>query len=266
MAHYTYFENDRNQDINNTFFDDQNGAIDQIDFTTLSNQQIRIYSGQIDYSSKIVSNGRFESGIKYVGIDSNSALFQNGLEPIMSAITTSDGSFEYDESTLAGYFDVDVNWKKTKLSLGLRAEYTESKGHQPQTDTTFKNDYLEWFPNFSIRHDLGHDKNLLLYYYRRITRPRYEQINPFQLFQGFNSTVEGNPRLLPATRHYLAAGYDFNKWIGFELFYRYRLNQLRLLTFQDNTNNLVRFVNSNVKRELGYGLDIIFNKKILLTN
>lgn len=262
MAHFTYFENEMDQLVATDFFDSGETLVDEIDFNTLSSQQIRIVSAQVDYESPMGEKGGLSLGTKFASIDSNSSLSQEGVESLNNGIAAADGSFNYDEQIYAAYTDFDFSWEKTNLSFGLRAEYTETTGEQVATGEVFRNNYLEWFPNFSIKHDLTNDRNLLLYYYRRITRPRYDEINPFQLFQGFNSTVEGNPRLQPATRHYLAGGYNFNKWIGFELFYRYRRNQLRRLTFQDNDNNLMRFVSSNVDRELGYGIDIIMNKKM----
>jgi hypothetical protein len=262
MAHFTYFDNERNQVVNNAFFDTAQELVDEIDFNTLSTQQIRIITAQADYESEVGKKTTLSVGTKFAGIDSNSSLLQEGVQNLNNGILAADGSFDYDEQIYAAYTDFDFAWTSTNLSLGLRMEYTETKGEQTATGEVFRNNYLEWFPNLSFKHELTDDKSILAYYYRRITRPRYDQINPFQLFQGFNSTVEGNPRLQPAIRHYLAAGYNFNKWIGFELFYRYRRNQLRRLTFQDNTGNLVRFVSSNVDRELGYGIDLMVNKKI----
>ena len=262
MAHFTYFENERNQMVSNSFFDSVSNLVNRIDFSTISNQQIRIFSAQVDYESEWGKKTELSLGAKFAGIDSNSQLSQEGVENLANGIRALDGSFSYDEAIYAAYSDFDLYGNKTELSIGLRAEYTRSRGELVASGVVFKNNYLEWFPNLSIKHDLSDDRSILLYYYRRITRPRYDQINPFQLFQGFNSTVEGNPMLQPATRHYLAAGYNFNKWIGFEIFYRYRRNQLRRLTFQDNINNLVRFVSSNVDRELGYGIDLILNKKV----
>lgn len=260
--HFTYFEKERQQEILNDFFDADGNRVDEIDFDTSSDQQIRILTAQMDYDSKLGKKGNFSTGIKFAGIDSNSALLQNGTEVLSNTINATDGAFDYDEQIYAAYGNFDFSWEKTDLAFGLRTEYTESQGLLLSTNEVSENHYLEWFPNFSIKHDLEKDRSIVLYYYRRITRPRYEQINPFQLFQSYNSTVEGNPGLLPATRHYLAGGYNFNKWIGFEIFYRYRRNQLRTLTFQDNSENIIRFINSNVDRELGYGLDLIVNKRI----
>lgn len=261
-VHFTYFEKEREQDIANAFFDAEGDQVDEIDFNTFSGQQIRLATAQLDYDAKMGKTYHFSTGLKFAGIDSNSDLFQNGTEGLSNNIGATNGSFNYDEQIYAAYGNLDFSWQNTDVALGLRMEYTESQGTLVDNGEVFKNVYLEWFPNFSIKHDLEKERSLLLYYYRRITRPRYEQINPFQLFQSYNSTVEGNPRLQPATRHYLAAGYNFNKWIGFEFFYRYRRNQLRTLTYQDNSEKIVRFINANVNRELGYGFDVIVNKKI----
>ncbi|MEN1784004.1 MAG: TonB-dependent receptor [Bacteroidota bacterium] len=260
--HFTYFEKEREQEVRNDFFDSSEILLNEIDFGVQSGQQIRIVTGQIDFKSKLGAHGKYSSGAKFAGINSNSALRQNGTEVIAGDNGLEDGSFDYKEHIYALYGNMNLQWQKTAVILGLRTEYTKTEGLLLQKQEIFKNNYLEWFPNFSFKHELTKERSIILYYYRRITRPRYDQINPFQLFQGFNSTVEGNPRLRPATRHYLAGGYNFNESIGFELFYRYRRNQLRTLTFQDNTLNLIRFINANVDRELGYGIDFIVNQQI----
>jgi len=260
--HFTYFEKQREQDVTNDFFTSTGDLNNEIDFTTVSDQQIRITGGQLNYDSKAGEHGKFETGIKFAGIDSNSFLEQNGTEALNIDDLATDGSFEYDEQIYAAYANMKFSWDKTELAYGIRTEYTQTQGTLLRTNETFRNNYLEWFPNVSIKHDLQKERSLLLYYYRRISRPRYDQINPFRLFQGYNSTVEGNPRLQPATRHYLAGGYGFNKWFSIELFYRHRTNQLRTLTFQDNTQNIVRFINTNVDREQGVGVDLILNKTV----
>lgn len=260
--HFTHYDEERGQELSNVFFNEQGQIIDEIDFGTNQNQQINIYSAQIDFDSNLGEKGNYYVGSKFAKIDSKSELTQEGTEGLTTNLLASQGVFDYDEQIYAAYASANLNYEKLQMAFGLRAEYTRSKGNLISGDEEFENEYLEWFPSFSTKYDLGNDRNLLLYYYRRITRPRYNQINPFQLFQGYNSTVEGNPGLQPATRHYLAGGYNFNKWLGVEFFYRHRRNQLRILTFQDNANNILRFVNTNVDRELGYGIDVIINKRI----
>lgn len=261
--HFTYFDETRDQNITNDFFNAPEDSVNEIDFSTFSNQQIRIFTAQVDYENPLDDFWDFEAGIKYAGINSESLLRQTGTEFAQNTnLLADEGLFEYDEHNYAAYSSFGFNKDDWQLRAGLRAEYTNSTGFLQGDEQAFENNYLEWFPSFSVQKKLKKNKRIKLYYYRRITRPRYNNLNPFQLFQSFNSTVEGNPRLLPATRHYLAGAYSFNKELSVELFYRYRQNQLRTLAFQENENRLTRFVHANVDRELGYGIDVILNKKM----
>jgi len=263
MGHFTYYDSGSGQTIENDFQDSTGAIVDEIDFKTNTEQQIRLYSLQTDYSRPLGKKNRFETGVKFAAIDSDNRLSYDGdVLTTMSSILANQGEFEYKENIYAAYLSYSSQSDDWRTSFGLRTEYTESTGRLDAENDIFKNAYLEWFPSFSIQHSFEKGKKAKLFYYRRITRPRYRDLNPFQLFQSFNSTSEGNPQLQPATRHYLAGSYSLNKWLTFELFYRNRKNQLRQLAFQDNENQLIRFISSNIDRQVGYGIDAIIDKSI----
>lgn len=262
-AHFTYYDSGTEQNIENNFLDISEILVDEIDFRTNSDQQIRLYTLQTDYSLPIGKKNKFETGLKFATIDSENNLLQVGeIVANTPTILADEGKFKYKESIYAAYLSYGSQNENWRTSFGLRTEYTESTGRLDFDGAVFENNYLEWFPSFSLQRTFVKGRKAKLYYYRRITRPRYLNINPFQLFQSFNSTFEGNPQLQPATRHYLAGAYSFNKWLTVELFYRNRKNQLRELAFQDNESKIIRFISSNVDKELGYGLDLILDKSI----
>ena len=119
---------------------------------------------------------------------------------------------------------------------------------------------FQLFPSGSIQYTPNDKHDFNLYYFRKITRPRYSSINPFQTFQSTFSTIEGNPELLPATRYYLAGGYTFDDTYTVEVFYKNKKNGLGELIFQNNDSNLLRFISSNLDQETAYGIDFSLNK------
>lgn len=264
-AHYTYYDLDRQQDLTTDFFDDQGQLTSENDFITFNEQQTDLFSVQTDFETPIFDTGKFETGVKYARIKSESAIVQE-VDAAQGAIDpTTAADFSYDENIFAAYVSYASKWDKWNLSAGLRAEYTETTGEFSLDTSINTNDYLELFPTASLQFTPNKKHNFKVSYYRRITRPRYNNINPFQSFQSNNSVFEGNRFLLPSFKNLATLSYTLNKEYTFELYYRYHNDIQRQLTFQDNESRFLRFVSSNLDRELSYGLDFIVNKEIMET-
>ncbi len=262
-SHYTHYDSDRGQDIATDFYDIEGNPSGENDFTTRSQQKINLYSFQLDYVSPLNENSEMEAGLRFAGIGSESRITQEGYDRNQPGIDpTESGIFLYDEAIYAGYMSFNAKWNALKFKTGLRAEYTQTVGDLDRIATPTHHNYLEWFPSLSLDYKLAEKHDLIFYYYRRINRPRYNSINPFQYFQSNNSVVEGNPDLLPATRHYLAAGYTFDHSYTLEVFYKNEKNLNQIQVFQDNATNLLRFINRNLLSDISYGFDVIVNKDI----
>lgn len=262
-THYTNYDYDRGQVLNTDFLDAQGALTGENDFTTQSGQQTGLFSIQLDYSTSLGKASELESGLRYASINSDNTISQEGFDRSQPGINpTEAGVFSYDEEISAAYISFNSNWQNWQVKMGLRAEYTETTGFLDTEEVATENNYLEFFPSFSLMHTLNIKHSLGLRYYRRIARPRYNRLNPFQYFQTNNSVVEGNPNLLPSTRNYIALGYTFDKSYNLEFFFGERKNQYLLQVFQDNDANLLRFISSNLGLSRSYGVDFSLNKSI----
>ena len=260
-SHYTFYDYERGQDLETDFFDVNGVLTDENDFFTNSKQRIKLFSIQADFVTPFGKSSKFETGVRYAGIASESTIMQEGFDRNQPGIDpTESGVFEYDEGIIAGYTSIDNKWGKWNVKAGLRAEHTKTKGKLNTDETAKKDDYFKLFPSFSLQYTHSAKHDFHLYYYRRITRPRYNNLNPFQVFQSNNSIVEGNPDLLPSSRHYIAGGYTFNRGYTFELFYKNRTNFYQRLVFQDNDSKLLRFISSNVDKDYAYGFNFSISK------
>ena len=259
-SHYTYYNNERGQALNTVFLDLNGNPIDRENFTTDSDQRIDLYSLQADYLTPLGESANFESGLRYAGISSQSKVSQQGFDRDRPGIDpTQSANFSYDESTFAAYASYSAKLDVWNFKSGLRAEYTATKGVL-DVGAENKNDYVQLFPSASIQYTPNDKHDFNLYYYRRIQRPRYEDISPFLIFQNNFTTVEGNPNLQPSTRHYLAGGYTFDNSYTVELFYKTKKNGLGDLIFQDNDLRLLRYISANLKRNTSYGIDLSISK------
>ena len=262
-SHYTYYSSKIDQDLNTTFFNAIETPTGTNNFITQSKQYINLYHAQIDLITPIGKTSNLEAGLRLAGIHSKSTINQEGFDRTQIGINPTDaGVFVYDEDIFAGYTTFKTRWDKLKLNTGLRLEYTKTMGDLDTNPIKNNSNYLKAFPSFSLQYDVRKKDHIRLYYFRRINRPRYNTINPFQYFESNNAVIEGNPELLPATRNYIALEYTFNKAYGIEVFYRAEKNSLRQQVFQENTTNILRYLSYNIDKNNAYGIDFSLHKNI----
>lgn len=262
-GHYTFYDSNRGQDLETDFFDVDENVTGENNFTTQSDQKINLYSIQTDFISPIGKATRLEAGLRFAGINSESTISQEGFDRNQPGIDpTEAGVFTYDEAIYAAYTSFDGKWDLWSLKTGLRAEYTETKGALDTEIGPNETSYLKLFPSLSLQYIPSKKHQYTLSYFRRIERPRYGNINPFQYFQSNNAVAEGNPELLPGTRNWLSAEYTLDRDYTIAFFYLKWKNPFREQTFQDNESNLLRFISSNLESNQGYGIDFTINKDL----
>ncbi|WP_340076334.1 outer membrane beta-barrel family protein [Leptobacterium sp. I13] len=262
-GHYTYYDYDDAQNLDTDFFQPDGGKSGDNDFSVKTKQKINLYSAQVDYFLPITGNESLEAGGKYAAIDAENTINQSGFNVSQPGIDpTENDNFLYDEQIYAAYVSYEKQWKKWGIKIGLRNEYTETKGISQTNGQVNRNNYLEWFPTFYVNHTLNENHEISINYGRRITRPRYASINPFQYFITNNSIGQGDPNLLPSFKDLVTLSYTLAQAYTFEVYYRFEDNPERQLAFQDNDTNIIRYINTNIDREESYGLDFYTYKPI----
>ncbi|WP_298506355.1 outer membrane beta-barrel family protein [uncultured Maribacter sp.] len=262
-AHYTYFKNKNNQQSFTDFYDNIGIKTNGNSFATEANQQIDLFNTQIDLVYPIGKKTTLEGGIRYALIDSESFINQNAENQNSSNVNITDnGNFTYNEDIFAAYTSFAKQWDKIELNTGIRVEQTQTLGIERILDSKTKKKYLEWFPSFSILYTANKKSEFNLYAFRRIYRPRYENINPYQYFLNNFTVKEGDPNLEPSIKKFLAFNYSRKNTYYFEAYIREEKNYLSQLTFQDNDLNIVRLISSNLEREFSYGLDFSYYKDL----
>jgi iron complex outermembrane receptor protein len=112
-------------------------------------------------------------------------------------------TFNYDENINAMYLQGSKTFgKDIVLKTGLRLENTNMKGQQIiPDDTTFSIHRTDLFPYIYLSKNLmkiaGYDLRAYLVYRRTISRPVYEQLNPFLRYIDQYLSETGNPSLRP---------------------------------------------------------------------
>lgn len=264
--HHTNYDFSNFQNVNTGYFlPNEDIAFRDNQFQTFSSQKIKLYTSQIDYELPTGDSGQFEAGGKVSNINSESILnqfvFVNGNRE--EDLQNSD-TFLYDETNYAGYLSFAKDWEDWSLKSGLRAEYTEIDGNSLSTSQMGNNSYFKLFPSLHLSNKINDNNELYLNYNRRIYRPRYSQLNPFKYFINDNTFISGDPNLRPQIDDEIILGYTFMQNHSFEVYYRNEANPIILALFQDNDNNLIKYVNTNIERSVSYG--VYYGSYLTLSN
>ena len=182
---------------------------------TESPSEIDIYTFKLDHERSIL-NGKLGVGTKLslVQTDNNFRFF-NKVDGEEIIDVDRSNQFEYEENVNAGYLtysrQLGDGWN---LQFGVRAEHTHSIGDLTALKETnnrrVERDYLDLFPSGSLNMKLSDKHNVQLSYSRRINRPSYRDLNPFQYKLDELTFFQGNPFLQPEYSNIFQIRHSFN--------------------------------------------------------
>ncbi|MFT3910895.1 MAG: TonB-dependent receptor [Ferruginibacter sp.] len=163
-------------------------------------QEIRVYSGRIDYVHPLKKNARFEAGIKAGIVRTDNNINYDSIQ--YGHIVHDDNRsnrFIYEENINAAYVNMlkPIN-KKLSMQLGLRLENTNASGRQLTSNENSNRHYLQLFPTAYLQYKADEKNNFVASYGRRTRRPNYQSLNPFTSFIDRYTYNRGNPALKPA--------------------------------------------------------------------
>ncbi len=185
-----------------------------------SKQVVDIYSAKLDFQTKFWNTGMLECGVKY-GLSStdNHMTTDSILNQVLLSQTPQD--FRYDEHVTAAYISVGKQFgNHWSVKLGLRGEYTYSRGNWQSADTITSKSYFNPFPTAYV----GYTTNPLgklqqpisvgANYTRRIKRPNYWMLNPFRTYVDAYSYQEGNTELTPEFNNDVELNFSWTHYLN----------------------------------------------------
>ncbi|MBS1663543.1 MAG: TonB-dependent receptor [Bacteroidetes bacterium] len=197
----------------NDYFDSVGKHLYSNNYEILSPTDIHIYSLKGDYEQNFLK-GRLGFGAKssYVTSGNDFREFDvNGQQKMLDTLRSN--YFDYKENINALYASYNRTLKGWIIQGGLRAENTNSKGrstgYKPavgvstfQTyDSAFTRHYTDLFPSASITYNKDPMRQWTLNYSRRIDRPAYQDLNPFEFKIDDYTFAKGNTLLRPQYTH-----------------------------------------------------------------
>ena len=205
---YGYYNNRQDQVQPNTYFDASGkNEMYQRNYQIQSPTRIDIYSLKADYDQAF-AKGKLSVGgkIGYVKTDNQFNQFiQSGTE--WQQDMDRSNRFKYQENVNAAYLSYSRDLKVIAFQAGLRAErtnvegtlknYKGAGGDFTEETSTFKRDYLDFFPNVSFTLAPRSKNQFALSYSRRIDRPVYQDLNPFEYRINEYTYHKGSTELKP---------------------------------------------------------------------
>lgn len=230
---------------------------------------IDIFSLKSDYKHPFDKNTTLEAGFKtsYVKTD-NDAQYTSYNTPSQKWMTDTSRSnhFIYKENINAVYVNLQKQIKKLGIQLGLRAEQTVADGNQVTRSISFHKNYTKLFPTTYFSYKLNDNNTLGLSYGRRLERPDYQSLNPFQYQLDRYTYQQGNPNLQPQFSHNFELSYNYKGQLNISANYTTIsdiINDVLITRREPGDSNYTTFVTTqNIASSKNMGLSVSYNKQL----
>lgn len=173
--------------------------------------KILIRNIQADYI-KNTKNSILEAGgkLSFVTTDNDIKYDTLSTSNIFVPDAGRTNQFIYDEYVSAGYIAYGYKNEAFDFKLNLRAEYTHSKANSVTESEVRTRDYLSWLPGASASYRINADQLISLNFNRRLTRPNFDQLNPFRFYLSPLNYRVGNPYLRPSLTTSINLAYSYH--------------------------------------------------------
>jgi iron complex outermembrane receptor protein len=233
----------RSNQMQPNYYYDPSGVniIDSNIYNMIAPTDINIYSFKTDYEQNF-KKGRLGLGgkISYVTSDNNFDNY-NITHSVKYFDSLRSNNFRYKENINAIYANYNRSFKNFSIQAGLRMENTNASGHSNgykftdgyvTYDSVFNRHYTDLFPSAAITYKKNPMKQLSLNYSRRIDRPSYQDLNPFEFRLDEYTYQKGNTELQP----------QYTNSIGLTYMYKYKLTTT--LNYSHVTNVFTQLVDT----------------------
>jgi iron complex outermembrane receptor protein len=198
---YNYIRNNSNQAFSTTYYFPVS-AFTSGDGTGDNHQDL--FTAKSDLKLKMQKRFILESGVKSsFSYFQNVANYFNNENGVKIKDENRTNTFHYNENINALYIQGSKTLGKDFIAkAGVRAENTNMDGHQViPADTSFTIHRTDLFPYIYLSKKImtvaGYEIRAYLVYRRTITRPGYDQLNPFPRYVNQYLSEVGNPALRP---------------------------------------------------------------------
>lgn len=258
-ADYSIWGRDNYQKNDNYYFSDE-GTTSEPPLLVRTNMttDIDILAIKADYRTTIFGGWGLESGLKTSKVSTDNDLdFKTIEEGELQRDTLRSNRFQYDEEIHAGYLNLSKKFNEAwQIQAGLRGEYTSSNGYSVTLDSAAERQYFNLFPSASVSYKMSETHSFALSYSRRIDRPNYGNLNPFEFFLDRFTFERGNPFLNPQYTNAFALNYGFKNAVFLTLNYNETNDAITQVLEQDEASQTTYQTTVNLDKQKNYSANI----------
>jgi iron complex outermembrane receptor protein len=191
------------------YYYDATGQVKQSDviYHMLSPSQININSIKADYEQNFMK-GKLGFGAKSAWVKTDNDFQRYNVNGSAEELDKDRSNhFIYKENINAGYVNYNRQYKGFMIQGGVRIENTVSEGtsnglkydgsNYIPSASSFKRSYTDLFPSAAITFNKNPKEPVSITYSRRIDRPAYQDLNPFEFKLDEYTFMKGNINLRP---------------------------------------------------------------------
>jgi iron complex outermembrane receptor protein len=218
-----YFRLNNDQVQRNFYFDASGNPYDTKIYEFITPTDIDIYSLKTDYSAGKKGKIGIGGKISYVKTKNDFDRYDIAQGGKFFDSTRSN-IFDYKENINALYFNYNTQAQNFMIQFGVRMENTMSEGRSngfaydgssfTPSGSSFKRSYTDFFPSGAITYNKNPMSQWGLRYSRRIDRPAYQDLNPFEFKLDEYTYQKGNTDLRP----------QYTNSFAITHMYKYKLN------------------------------------------
>lgn len=221
---------------------------------------INIFAVQGNFSSPVRDHSTLKAGFKssWVQVE-NETDYRNKQDADWQADLLSNNQNNYSENINALYLQWESKINVWRLNAGIRMENTIiNASYFPddaaQPDSSYNRNYTNLFPNVMLQYDFEDDKNILsLSYNKRITRPNYRDMLPFNQIWDKYTIACGNANLKPEMTDMIEFSHIYRKILRTTLLFA-KINGAISPNYRIEGNNTVYAFPDNISSREGLGI------------
>lgn len=222
--------------------------------------KIRILTGKADYTQRFGETMKMEAGWKSSRIHTdNFAEYEINTSGNWELNPNKTNHFAYTEYIHAAYGNFEKQWEKFTAQFGLRFENTAydalQSGNLLRKDSAFSRNYSSLFPTAFLQYKLDSSNSFTISGGRRIDRPAFQNLNPFELIINKYTSQRGNPFMLPQYTWNLELSHVYKEWLMTTLSYSRTSDYFaQLFLVKDDGTFLYSY--GNVGNRQNFGLSV----------
>ena len=261
---YLHYDDNNPSGYSINYHDNTNQLTSKEEIKVTKKTPINTYVGKLDYTRNFGKSIKLESGLKTThtsfGNDVSVANMVNSAWTFNSDLTN---NYTLSENMSAIYSS--LNYKintKTSLITGLRYEYTNTVLNTVTQSGIIDSHYGKLFPTLFFSHELNENNTLQFSYSKRITRPSFNELAPFIVFQSPDTYISGNEKLQPSLSDNFKSDYK-HKSVLLSFSYSIENNAIRRFQpSQDLVKNILYLASRNLDKVTTATLMLSFPLKL----